>query len=151
MNFKSLEFPPRKFSENEPGYLPPPFYESDSSALVQDHDLTSSSVAPVLSKYEYSTNRNKNSPLKAGQDNFISEYYSNSRLHHLSMWKAELKKFTDNIHKNNQQQIINKHNILIMHVDLDSFFVSVFLKLNPEMVGKPVAVCHSLSQGTLYE
>ena len=94
--------------------------------------------------------------MKAGEENFISEYYSNSRLHHLSMWKSELKKFADSIHKNNfeninQNQIVDdkRHSKLIMHVDLDSFFVSVSLKLNPEMMGKPVAVCHSSSQGTL--
>ena len=92
--------------------------------------------------------------MKAGEENFISEYYSNSRLHHLSMWKLELKKFAYNIQNNNiknmkQKQIVNdcSRSKLIMHIDLDSFFVSVSLKLNPEMVGKPVAVCHSSSKG----
>ena len=112
-------------------------------------------MAPVLSKHEYSKQKSTTSPLKAGQDNFISEYYSNSRLHHLAMWKAELKKFADSIHKKNgrgdkkqQPSKITAERRLIMHADLDSFFVSVSLKLNPELAGKPVAVCHSSNQGT---
>ena len=150
MNFKSSESL-NQFSDNDSGFVP--FEESHSPALVE-HDK--STVAPVLSKHEYSKDKNNKSPLKAGEENFISEYYSNSRLHHLSMWKSELKKFADSIHKNNieninQNQIVDdkRHSKLIMHVDLDSFFVSVSLKLNPEMMGKPVAVCHSSSQGTL--
>lgn len=108
--------------------------------------------APVLSKHAYSpttvANASITKPAKAGDDNFISEFYSHSRLHHLAMWKAELKKFAVSIQQKNkgQQNCLvrnNKDLRLIMHVDLDSFFVSVFLKLNPDLKGKPVAVCHS--------
>jgi DNA repair protein REV1 len=30
-----------------------------------------------------------------------------------------------------------------MHIDMDSFFVSVGLRTRPELVGRPVAVAHA--------
>ena len=152
MNFKVSKSTKPSF-DNASG-LPAPSDENPSSACIQHDNTILPAAAPVLSKHEYSKHKNNTSPLKAGQDNFISEYYSNSRLHHLSMWKAELKKFADSIHKKNivdkKQQHVSNECKLIMHIDLDSFFVSVSLKLNPELVGKPVAVCHSSSQGTIW-
>nr|XP_047127953.1 DNA repair protein REV1 isoform X2 [Hydra vulgaris] len=102
---------------------------------------------PHLSKHDYSVNETKKLPCKAGDPNFISEYYSHSRLHHLSMWKAELKKFTIDIQKKRKQfnnEIVGKKfNRLIMHVDMDSFFVSVAQTIDQSLKGKAIAVCHA--------
>ena len=79
----------------------------------------------------------------------MNDFYSNSRLHHLSMWKNELKRYATMIHKiasTNQKQkrkTNNQSDRCIMHIDMDSFFVSVTLKERPELRGKPVAVCHA--------
>uniref|UniRef100_A0A7M5WQM1 DNA repair protein REV1 n=2 Tax=Clytia hemisphaerica TaxID=252671 RepID=A0A7M5WQM1_9CNID len=127
---------------------------TDNADIIDQDSNKTCHQQPILSKHDYSTKPKSTikSPLKAGQDNFISEYYTHSRLHHLSMWKAELKKFTDSIQKKrvSSTKTVPSHfsrQTLIMHVDLDSFFVSVSLKLNSELRGKPVAVCHSTSQG----
>ena len=100
---------------------------------------------PHLSKHEY--NRKANPSLKAGDPNFISEYYAHSRLHHLSMWKAELKKFTADIQKRKKlfvgEPVKKNPDRLVMHVDMDSFFVSVALTVDQSLKGKPIAVCHS--------
>ncbi|XP_065648104.1 uncharacterized protein LOC100208934 isoform X4 [Hydra vulgaris] len=102
---------------------------------------------PHLSKHNYSVNETKKLPCKAGDPNFISEYYSHSRLHHLSMWKAELKKFTIDIQKKrkqfNNEVVGKKFNRLIMHVDMDSFFVSVAQTIDQSLKGKAIAVCHA--------
>lgn len=114
---------------------------------VSDNRSFEDTEAPVLSKHTYSSCSKSTRPAKAGDDNFISEFYSHSRLHHLAMWKAELKKFALSIQQKRKKEqpssIGNNKDKLIMHVDLDSFFVSVSLKLNPELKGNPVAVCHS--------
>ncbi|KUI66726.1 DNA repair protein rev1 [Cytospora mali] len=80
---------------------------------------------------------------------FLKQYYSESRLHHLSTWKAEL--------KSKMQKLANEKAIgavrpikrrpgsrrYIMHVDFDSFFCAVSLKSAPEYVDKPTVVAHS--------
>lgn len=78
---------------------------------------------------------------------FINEFYSNSRLHHIATWASELKvtvnKLRTQYHplwsaSNNAGQ-----NRLIMHIDVDCFFVSIALRDKPHLLGKPVCVTHS--------
>ena len=100
----------------------------------------------------------ENTPLhghpKAGDPNFVSTFYSNSRLHYLSTWSAELKQFVNKLVSEKQasgqeQGNVNKNRgrkpqeKIIMHIDMDCFFVSVTLCERPELRGKPIAVCHA--------
>ena len=83
--------------------------------------------------------------------NLISEFYTHSRLHHLSQWSTELKEFTARMRtqikpklvKVSTQQTLRKdsYNIFV-HIDLDCFFVSVGLRDRPQLLGKPVGVSH---------
>ncbi|KAK3394671.1 hypothetical protein B0H63DRAFT_54489 [Podospora didyma] len=83
---------------------------------------------------------------------FLKQFYSESRLHHLSTWKAQLK-------SNMQSLAAERGSILktvpqkgarryIMHVDFDSFFCAVSLKRAPEYVDKPAVVAHSSGSGS---
>jgi DNA repair protein REV1 len=104
---------------------------------------------------------------------FIAEYYANSRLHHLSTWKAELRSLVTeaqeraekgDVHKvsgstagtsmrhaalvmknplKGKEKAGNTKEQVIMHVDFDAFFVSAGLVSRPHLRGKPVVVCHS--------
>ncbi|KAF4122391.1 DNA repair protein REV1 [Geosmithia morbida] len=84
---------------------------------------------------------------------FLKQFYSESRLHHLSTWKMELK-------SRMQRMAIEKGSSskpplrkpgsrkYIMHVDFDSFFCAVSLKKHPELVDSPVAVAHGTGNGS---
>ena len=88
---------------------------------------------------------------RAGDANFVSEFYNNSRLHYLSTWGAEFKKYTSEIIKSSASNgwkgrgtgRVGPHGRVIMHIDMDSFFVSVTLRDQPHLRGKPIAVCHA--------
>ncbi|CAJ2501046.1 Uu.00g038990.m01.CDS01 [Anthostomella pinea] len=84
---------------------------------------------------------------------FIQQYYSESRLHHLSTWKVELKSRMQRLaaEKGPQRKPIKRKpgaRRYIMHVDFDSFFCAVSLKNAPEFVDKPTAVAHGTGTGS---
>ena len=81
---------------------------------------------------------------------FINEFYTHSRLHHLSTWSSELKQFTSRT----LPHVMPKYPKLtaslrslgqraVVHVDLDCFFVSVSIRDKPHLRGRPVAVAHA--------
>ncbi|KAI2613588.1 impB/mucB/samB family protein [Hypoxylon fragiforme] len=84
---------------------------------------------------------------------FIQQYYSESRLHHLSTWKAELKSKMQKLaaEKGSQTKLPKRKpgaRRYIMHVDFDSFFCAVSLKGHPEFVDKPAVVAHGTGTGS---
>ncbi|KAK6399128.1 deoxycytidyl transferase, partial [Oleoguttula sp. CCFEE 5521] len=74
---------------------------------------------------------------------FLDQYYRESRLHHLSTWKAELKSQLQALaaEKSATQKLKVKklpgQRRYILHVDFDSFFAAVSLKKNPQYIDKP--------------
>lgn len=79
------------------------------------------------------------STFKISDPDFIKHYYLNSRLHHLSMWKAAVRQkyltkaslFADSIYTPHAK---SKHSAKVfLHVDFDCFFASVAIKLRPEI------------------
>ncbi|PBP22407.1 impB/mucB/samB family protein [Diplocarpon rosae] len=85
---------------------------------------------------------------------FIKQFYSESRLHHLSTWKAELKSRFQRMatEKSASQRKPAKRKPgarrYVMHVDFDSFFCAVSLKGAPEFVDKPAVVAHGSGSGS---
>ncbi|KKY20756.1 putative dna damage repair protein [Phaeomoniella chlamydospora] len=85
---------------------------------------------------------------------FLKQYYQESRLHHLSTWKAELKAQLQALTqekvgaRKSQQKRAPGARRYIMHVDFDSFFAAVSLRKHPEHVGKPVVVAHGSGSGS---
>ncbi|SCV66945.1 BQ2448_5591 [Microbotryum intermedium] len=83
-------------------------------------------------------------------EDFLSTYFAQSRLHHISTWKEELKALVAPLQSTSgPPQRTTKLTGLpsdgrtIMHVDFDCFFVSAGLTKRPDLQGKPVAVCHA--------
>ncbi|QPG99743.1 hypothetical protein C2857_002456 [Epichloe festucae Fl1] len=84
---------------------------------------------------------------------FLQQFYSESRLHHLSTWKANLKSSMQRLAADkglSQNKLRKKQGArrYIMHVDFDSFFCAVSLKQNPQYVDKPTVVAHSAGPGS---
>lgn len=84
---------------------------------------------------------------------FLKQFYSESRLHHLSTWKASLKSSMQRLASekglSNQKKARRPGSRrYIMHVDFDSFFCAVSLKRNLEYFDKPCVVAHSIGAGS---
>ncbi|KAI4487975.1 hypothetical protein M0802_011634 [Mischocyttarus mexicanus] len=121
--------------------------------------------------------KTKGTALSSKNSEFISEFYNNSRLHHIATMGAtfkdyinelrdkndgtfpgleKLKKLKESQYSNNsysteddmftpeeRQNKILKKEPVIMHIDMDCFFVSVGLRNRPNLRGLPVAVTHA--------
>ncbi|KAF2746881.1 DNA polymerase IV, partial [Sporormia fimetaria CBS 119925] len=86
--------------------------------------------------------------------NFLEQYYRESRLHHLSTWKADLKSQlqalaneTSSSQKAKQKRTPGARRY-ILHVDFDSFFAAVSLKKHPQWADKPAVVAHGNGSGS---
>ncbi|WXC41393.1 hypothetical protein QX201_001199 [Fusarium graminearum] len=84
---------------------------------------------------------------------FLKQFYSESRLHHLSTWKAELKSRMQRLAVEKGQSTLNtkkrpNSRRYVMHVDFDSFFCAVSIKKKPELINKPAVVAHSIGSGS---
>ena len=85
---------------------------------------------------------------------FLDQYYRESRLHHLSTWKADLKSQLQALasEKTSSQKArmrrLPGQRRYIMHVDFDSFFAAVSLKKHPQYIDKPAVVAHGNGSGS---
>ncbi|KAK7513032.1 hypothetical protein IWZ03DRAFT_425749 [Phyllosticta citriasiana] len=85
---------------------------------------------------------------------FLEQYYRESRLHHLSTWKADLKSQLQAMaaeksssQKSKQKRVPGTRRY-VLHVDFDSFFAAVSLKKCPEYKELPAVVAHGGGSGS---
>lgn len=111
----------------------------------------------------------------ASEPTFLSEFYNNSRLHLISTMATTFKHLVNSTRKQNHteypgrkrlkewteqnssrdmssqmvQEIELDSDKIIMHIDMDCFFVSVGLVDRPELQGLPVAVTHAKGNSSM--
>ncbi|XP_047478383.1 DNA repair protein REV1-like [Penaeus chinensis] len=115
----------------------------------------------------------KGHSMSTANPKFLSEFYNNSRLHHISTMGAIFKQYVneikrkgssfpgrkrlmewlktsgkntvkpEGIHHHLEKGFKLKSKRVIMHIDMDCFFVSVGLRKHPHLRGLPVAVTHA--------
>lgn len=116
-----------------------------------------SPISPQLTSEEYNAQllldpRMRNTSVS--NPDFLQQYYRESRLHHLSTWKAELKAQLQAAarEKTVSRTLPKKHvsgtRRYILHVDFDSFFAAVSILKHPELREKPVAIAHGPGSGS---
>lgn len=97
----------------------------------------------------------------ARDENFLEEFYNNSRLHLISTLGATFKQYVNELRSKDVKEFPGKESLrnwkmqnpsheshllgdtCIMHIDMDCFFVSVGLRKRPELRDQPVAVTHA--------
>lgn len=89
--------------------------------------------------------------LDAKHPDFLKHFFANSRLHHLSTWKSDLRsKFLKQIVNKKRENPVNQtrhlqdHDKIIMHVDFDCFFATASSLNYPQydILKQPLAVSH---------
>lgn len=106
---------------------------------------------------------------KPGDTKFLQEFYGRSRLHHISTASLKLRDYVSKLRSTGSQSVealdrLKNHlklqsprkrtipqGTVLMHVDMDCFFVSVGLRSRPHLKGQPVAVCHGKSNGSEHD
>lgn len=96
-------------------------------------------------------------PKCATDPGFLKEFFKKSRLHHIATLGANFKQYITELRKKhsggfpmrsklidgvNRCDVVEKS--MIMHIDMDCFFVSVGLRNRPHLRNLPVAVTHSM-------
>ncbi|KAK0178966.1 hypothetical protein PV327_007801 [Microctonus hyperodae] len=166
--------------------------DSVPSMSVVSHSTECNKKLPIVSKSntiqsESSMNvkeiaRTNGAALCSKNDEFLTEFYNNSRLHHIATMGATFKEYVNELRSKSSNSFYglerlkqsrlnipkksavtindsesdddlfstpestnkkNKKESIIMHIDMDCFFVSVGLKKKPELKGLPVAVTHA--------
>lgn len=91
--------------------------------------------------------------------NFLTDFYNNSRLHHIATLGAGFKNYITQLREASSGTFPSRSQLVcdsaaiefptaIMHIDMDCFFVSVGLRSRPHLLGLPVAVTHSKGGNT---
>ena len=134
-------------------------YDFDSTKVLRqigsdkakESSIAESVVNPLASRSTAALNT-------SDDPNFLSHFFANSRLHFIGTWRNRLPQFAKRLmikhpHLTEGRKGLSSRSCdepserLVLHIDMDCFFVSVLLRSHPHLVHKPVAVAHGYSAG----
>ncbi|KAK5078458.1 deoxycytidyl transferase [Lithohypha guttulata] len=126
---------------------PHPEPQADSPFKGEERQLTAEEHNAILLQNPHMAKSSTANP------DFLNQYYRESRLHHLSTWKAELKaQLQARAQERSSQRQRHKRPLgsrrYVMHVDFDSFFAAVSLRKHPQWKDKPVVIAHGSGPGS---
>lgn len=147
--------------------LPSDFLNSTIEASKEDLDLAKA-LTELNENVRNSTKtptplpESSNKARTATDPNFLTDFFNNSRLHHIATLGAGFKQMVSDWRKKHDGNFPDRENLkeklkevpapclekAIMHIDMDCFFVSVGLKKFPHLRGFPIAVTHSKGGAT---
>lgn len=135
---------------------------NELSSFSMCNKTTTVLASTIVNKNASSISKRSDHIIKtASEAGFLSEFYSNSRLHHISTMGATFKQYVNELREKNQETFLGaellknwktnqssyktsyNYKSVIMHIDMDCFFVSVGLRNKPDLKGFPVAVTHA--------
>ncbi|KAK6455088.1 DNA repair protein [Scheffersomyces xylosifermentans] len=133
-------------SDVENGFLPltqQKEQDGETNGLAEDDEEVADAMRQVSGTGEKTV-------LDANHPDFLKHFFANSRLHHLSMWKADLRlKFFRRILKMNKSAKPKPskrvgENAVIMHIDFDCFFATASCLNHPKLdiTRDPIVVTH---------
>lgn len=140
--------------------------KTDNNTVHPESELSKSRIDRSIVKGTDSNSANSESKISLNQSkartavdpNFLSDFFSNSRLHHIATLGAGFKQYINELRSGHNGLFPDRENLnylrsddtlyesserFVMHIDMDCFFVSVGLRKYPHLRGLPVAVTHS--------
>lgn len=136
----------------------------DDACSDSSHSYETNEIESITDKINTNNGPKQAQSIKtASEAGFLNEFYSNSRLHHISTMGATFKQYVNNLRQNKTGvfegaeklklwkqnksgcsfQNNSPYKSVIMHIDMDCFFASVGLRKRPNLQGFPVAVTHA--------
>ncbi|XP_055815918.1 DNA repair protein REV1-like isoform X3 [Solanum dulcamara] len=123
-----------------------PFSPHNDASVCSDWMSDPVNTAPSNLKIPRSPNQRHSTLVDA---NFVENYFKHSRLHFIGTWRNRYRKRFPSSPggfrciSSGPSSSATANKTMIIHVDMDCFFVSVVIRNRPELKDKPVAICHS--------